>query len=304
MLWNSINNFFKEKYGERVHRIAVDAGFTCPNRDGTKGLGGCSYCGEEGARARYVDPDMSVKAQILKGIEHISRRYKASKFIAYFQAYSNTYADISRLEKVYYEAITADERIVGLAVSTRTDCINDEILHLLNSLSKKTFLWVEYGLQSVRQDILDKINRCDTVNNFTQTVLKTNEFNIPVVAHIICGFPEETKKDIVETALLLNNLNIWGIKFHSLYLTRDSALGKQFIGSPFPLLNEDEYVSRAADFLENLKPSILIHRLSSDVSADKLIAPDWIKNKQSVLKKIEYELIKRKSYQGYKYLNP
>lgn len=302
MLWNSVNNYFKNKFGEKVHRIAVDAGFTCPNRDGTKGIDGCCYCDEEGSRAAYVNPEISITEQIAKGIEHIHRRYKAKKFIVYFQPYTNTYASVEKLEKFYLEAINADNRIVGIAIGTRTDCITDDILNLLKDISKQKFLWVEYGLQSIRQDILDSINRCDTISNFKKIVQKTNALDINIVAHIIFGLPFEKSEDAKETAIFLNNLKIWGVKIHSLYLTKYSQFGKIYMDKPFDLISLSEYIYRTIDFLEYLNPEITIHRLASDVSQNKLIAPNWIKDKQKVIKGIEEELKKRNSYQGAKFI--
>lgn len=302
MLWLSANNYFKEKFGEKVHRVAVDAGFTCPNRDGTKGVGGCLYCDEGGARAAYVNPEAPVSEQIRLGIERISKRFKAEKFIAYFQAYSNTYTTPERLFALLNETLAVDSRIVGIALGTRADCLNNDILDVLSKINKRTFMWVEFGLQTIRQDILDKLNRCDSVDNFISSMEMMKNAGLKSLAHIIFGLPGEHAGIARETANLLNSCNIWGAKIHALYLTKTSDLGKQYLAEPFNLSSLAEYVDKAVEFLEYLNPETVIHRITSDVSPEKLVAPTWIMQKQNVISTIESSLVSRGSRQGSRFV--
>ena len=299
-LYNKFSEHLKETFGCRVYKISINAGFTCPNRNGTKGIGGCIYCDEFGSGNRaYLN--LSIPEQIKKGIEELKKKYKAEKFIAYFQAFSNTYASPDKLKKLYDEALQSPD-IVGLSIGTRPDCVNKDILAMINEYTEKYYVWIEYGLQSASDETLRKINRGHSVADFINAVKLTKNYDINICAHIILGLPFESKETMLKSADLLNELGIDGVKIHSLYVVKNSGLAELYQKGQFQTMTQEEYVTLAVDYLERLSPSIIIQRLTGETYRDLLIAPDWTLRKNETIKMIEEELKRRNSYQGKKYL--
>jgi radical SAM protein (TIGR01212 family) len=298
--YNSFSAHLRRQFGCRVYKVSVDAGFTCPTRDGTKARGGCLYCGEEGSRASYCDPDLPIGEQVRRGIEFLRRRYKAEKFIAYFQPYTNTYAPVEVLRRAYDEALSVDT-IVGLSIGTRPDCISPQVLDLLEDYQGKTYLWVEYGLQSAREKTLELINRHHTVSEFVSAVEQTRDRGIRVCAHVILGLPKETRSDMLASADLLNSLGVNGVKIHSLYVNRNAPLARMYQAGELRLLSLEEYVALVCDYLERLAPDILIHRLTGEAPPTLLVAPQWCTDKSGVIRCIQQELERRDSVQGSRY---
>jgi radical SAM protein (TIGR01212 family) len=294
----TFSKHLKSVFGSSVYKISIDAGFTCPNRDGFKGKGGCLYCDERGSGASYIQRDLSVKDQIITGINRIKKTREVQKFIAYFQAFSNTYAPVSHLKKLYDEALSI-EGVVGLSVGTRADIITEEILDLLEEYSKKTYFWVEYGLQSIHDKTLNLINRGHTYKEFEDTFLKTKNRRIKICVHIIVGLPGETREEILQTAEKLAELKPDGIKIHSLYIAKGSPIEKYYNKGEIKLLEQDEYISIIADLLERIPKDIIIQRLVGETNKDALVEPKWILNKIKIIYEINNELIKRNTYQGY-----
>lgn len=280
----TLSEFLKGRFGEKVFKVSLDAGFTCPNRDGSKGTGGCIYCNSETlVPLSYTGED--IKGQILSGMEKVRRRHNANKFIAYFQINSNTYAPIDYLKKVYREALLPD--IVGLAVSTRPDCVDYEVLDLLKELKKERFLWLELGLQTANDSTLLTINRGHNASEFKDAVERARLSGIDVCAHVIIGLPDETRDDMLATARFLRDSRVWGVKFHQLQVLKDTPLLKLYEEGKVKTLSLDEYASIVAESLTILPPSTVIHRLSGDAPLKYLVAPRWGANKFIVAEHIE-----------------
>jgi len=294
--YRDLNSHLRERFGCRVQRIALDAGLTCPNRDGTKGKNGCIYCNPRGSGTGR-GASMTITQQILLGKERLARRYKAKKFIAYFQSFSNTYAPVERLESLYREAL--DHRdIVGLAIGTRPDCAPPPVLDLLEELNKETYLWVEYGLQSIHDATLKLINRGHTFQDFLRTVEKTRRRGIEVVVHVILGLPGEGKKEMLATARALGELDIQGVKLHLLYVIQGTPLARIYQQGSYRCLTREEYVDIVGEFLALLPPHVVIHRLTGDPHPQELLAPAWALEKQANLAAIHRSLEERDLWQG------
>lgn len=301
--YKSFSEHLRGHFGCRVYKVSVDAGFTCPTRDGTKARGGCLYCGEEGSRASYCDPDLPISEQVRRGIEFLRRRYKAEKFIAYFQPYTNTYAPVEVLRRVYDEALAVDD-IVGLSIGTRPDCVSPQVLDLLAEYNDRTYIWVEYGLQSAREKTLQYINRQHTVGEFVSVVEQTHTRGMRVCAHVILGLPHETRNDMLASADLISGLHVNGVKIHSLYINKNAPLARLYDTGQLQLLSLDEYVELVCDYLERLAPDILIHRLTGEAPPNLLLAPQWCAEKSAVIRRIRQELERRGSEQGSRYSPP
>ena len=294
--YRDLNSHLRERFGCRVQRIALDAGLTCPNRDGTKGRGGCIYCNPRGSGTGR-GASMTITQQILLGKERLARRYKAKKFIAYFQSFSNTYAPVERLESMYREAL--DHRdIVGLAIGTRPDCVPPPVLNLLEELNKETYLWVEYGLQSIHHATLKLINRGHTFQDFLRAVDETRRRGIEVVVHVILGLPGEGKKEMLATARALGELDIQGVKLHLLYVIQGTPLARMYRQGSYRCLTREEYVDIVGEFLALLPPHVVIHRLTGDPHPQELLAPAWALEKQANLEAIHRSLEERDLWQG------
>ena len=302
------SRYLKDKFKQRVHKISVDAGFSCPNKDGKISKEGCIYCDNKGFSFNTRVGVRDLREQIESGIEAGKKRFKAEKFILYFQAYTNTYAEVNVL-KEKYDIIKNYPEIVGLAIATRPDCVNREILDLINSYTENYEVWLEYGLQSIHRKTLDYINRGHYFEEFVGAVKETRKREkIKICAHVIIGLPYEWRKRedknmILETARAISELKLDGVKIHPLHIIKGTKLEEIYKNGGYEPLSLDEYIDLAVSFLESLSPEIIIQRISADCPSDLLVAPDWILNKQGVLRKIESKLERGNSYQGKKFKN-
>ncbi|UCD15268.1 MAG: TIGR01212 family radical SAM protein [Candidatus Omnitrophota bacterium] len=296
----SFSSYLRERFGERVHRISINAGFSCPNLDGTKDSGGCIFCNNKAFSYFANLEGFSLEEQIAAGIEYGRRRFKAKKFILYFQSFSNTYGDINFL-KEKYSCIKKFDNIVGLAVSTRPDCIDEEKLNVIERFKEDYEVYVEYGLGSVHNKTLGLINRNHKFADFQKAVALTQEYGINTGAHLILGLPGETASDMFATMRILSKMPLWGVKFHCLHVVKDTHLEQMYRNNEIKLLSEDEYVNILVRALELIPKNWVILRLVSDADRNLLVAPFWLNDKHRILKKIEEEFNKRKSYQGLRY---
>jgi uncharacterized protein len=287
-LYRDYNSYLRETFGCRVQKITLDAGLTCPNRDGTLGTGGCVYCNARGSGTGAAQ-SQSIAAQIRAAKKNLARRYKAKKFIAYFQSFSNTYAPLEKLAKLYDEAL-ADSDIVGLSIGTRPDCVPDAVLDHLAGISKRRLVWIEYGLQSAKDETLALIRRGHTVSQFDDAVRRTRKRSIPVCAHVILGLPGETSEDMLDTARHLALQDIQGVKIHLLYVVAGTVLDRWYSAGSYRPLTREEYVSAVCGFLALLPPHVIIQRLTGDPHPDELVAPPWALEKQKNLAAIHQRL--------------
>lgn len=296
--YHTLDYFYKHKFGCKVFKVSLNGGFTCPNIDGTIGTKGCIYCSKMGS-GEYAGNITDDLIKQFNDIKKMMNKKWSGKYIGYFQARTNTYAHVSKL-KEKYEAILSLDDVVGLSIATRPDCINDECLDYLEQLSKRTFLTIELGLQTIHEVTTSLINRCHTLACFDQMVYKLRDRNINVVVHIINGLPYETKEMMLDTIRHVNSLDIQGIKIHMLHIIKDTELSKMYDDSPFHILTRDEYVDIVCDQLELLRPEIVINRITGDPKVDDLIEPKWLVKKFCVLNEIDKELKRRNTYQGYR----
>ena len=299
--YNQFSRLLKDKFGAKVYKITLDAGFSCPNRDGTISKGGCIFCDEGGSFSQAHSNLLSVEQQVKEGIKTLSARFKAEKFMSYFQAYSNTYKPVKELEKIYNSALT-DEKIIGLSIGTRPDCVDDEKLSLIAGYKDDYYTWVEYGLQSIHNKTLKKINRGHDFDCFLRAYEKTKEKGINVCLHVILGL-WETHDEMMQTAQKLAELRVDGVKIHMLCALENTRLADMYKNNEIDFMSEDEYINTVCDFLEYLPPETSIHRLAGNGLKKNLIAPRWLGKKLDCLNKIDREFIKRNSYQGIKFLN-
>lgn len=299
--YNQFSRLLKDKFGAKVYKITLDAGFSCPNRDGTISKGGCIFCDEGGSFSQAHSNLLSIEQQVQEGIKTLSARFKAEKFMSYFQAYSNTYKPVKELEKIYNSALT-DEKIIGLSIGTRPDCVDDEKLSLIAGYKDDYYTWVEYGLQSIHNKTLKKINRGHDFDCFLRAYEKTKEKGINVCVHVILGL-WETHDEMMQTAQKLAELRVDGVKIHMLCALENTRLADMYKNNEIDYMSEDEYINTVCDFLEYLPPETSIHRLAGNGLKKNLIAPRWLGKKLDCLNKIDREFIKRNSYQGIKFSN-
>ena len=292
-----LNDFLKEKFNEKIYKVSLDGGFTCPNRDGKVSRGGCIFCSENGSGDFTATKLKSIHAQIEEQINLVSKKYKGDKYIAYFQNFTNTYAEVSYLRKIYQEALS-HEKIVGLAIATRPDCLGDDILELLAELNKKTFLWVELGLQTLNDDVAKYFNRAYETEIYKEASKKLNRLNIKFVTHIIIGLPKEENDDYLKTAIFAQNCGTWGIKLHLMYVVKNTPLEKLYLNGALKVNTKEEYVEKVVNVLENISSEIVVHRLTGDGDRETLVAPLWSIKKIDVLNSIHKELKRRNTYQG------
>lgn len=297
--YRHLNEYYKEKFGERTLKICIDGGFTCPNRDGTKGYGGCIYCSERGS-GELINNCGDIEKQV-KHYFTTYRAERANKFIVYFQNFTNTYDTIENLKKKYDSALI-DDRIVGISIGTRPDCITEEIAKLLKSYTNKYYVCVELGLQTSNDKIGELINRGYTSKQFTQAVNILNKYNIDVVAHIMVGLPTETKKDIEDTVNFINGHKLEGVKIHSTYVVENTKLADMYKNGEYKALDLDDYIETLIDIMTHLKHELIIHRISGDAPKDILLAPSWNKHKMWILHGFEKRFRARDLWQG-KYYN-
>jgi len=295
--YNDLNSYFKGLYGARVHKISVDAGLTCPNRDGTISWNGCIYCNEKGSGTGAHNRGLSIRSQLEGSKKAIIKRFKAKYFIAYFQSFTNTYAPLKTLKQLYDQALAVED-IVGLSIGTRPDCVNEQILTLLSDYAKQYLIWLEYGLQSIHDITLKKINRGHDFACFKKAVENTRNRGINICAHVILGLPGENRAMMMETAEMLGDLGIDGVKLHLQYVVKGTALEKFYRNNQYSCLNQIEYANLVCDFLERLPSSMIIHRLTGDPHPAELVAPDWALNKPEIFALIKQTLENRDSWQA------
>lgn len=313
----TLNDEMKKIFGQKIVKLSLDGGFTCPTRDGTKGTRGCVFCSETGSgefsgSMEYIRLNskeniqeelakINIKNQIDSQIKLLSDKWSYVKYIAYFQNFTNTYADTKYLYALYEEAIK-NEDVVGLAIATRADCLDDDVMGVLDYFNKKTFLFVEIGLQSIHEKSEKFIRRGYDLKVFEKSLEKLNEKNIKTVIHTIVGLPTESVSDMMVTYRYLREKNIWGIKIQQLNILKNTDLAKYYEQNKFELMSVDEYISFVCDVIENLRDDIVVHRITGDGAKQELIEPRWILNKRYILNGVDKELKARDSYQG-KYKN-
>jgi radical SAM protein (TIGR01212 family) len=298
--YRTFGAYMRNKFGTTVYKVNVDAGFTCPNRDGTLGLSGCIYCNNDSFRPGSCRPTLSVGEQVENGISYIRRRYKAERFLAYFQPFTNTYGPADELERLYLEAL-AEPSVIGLAIGTRPDAVDEAKLRLLESLASRYFVLVEYGLQSIYDKSLNFINRGHDYDAFLNALRLTVGRGIHIGAHIIVGFPTETREEMLAMAEEVSLLPVEFLKVHQLQVVRETPLEKMFGEHPFHTFGYEEYLDFIADFIERISPEIVMQRLFATAPDSILVAPQWGKNRHEILRDIEKRLELRDTYQGKKY---
>ena len=292
MLYRNLSGYFREKYGKRLSKICIDGGFSCPNRDGTVGVGGCIYCGERGAGEHITGGDIT--SQVRRALDAAK---EGEEFVAYFQNFTNTYAELSVLRE-RYDAALIDERIRVLAIGTRPDCISPEVCELIASYSDRVDVWVELGLQTANDRTAEIINRGYKTEVFDKAVKLLSEYSIPVVVHLIVGLPTEGREEIEETARHLSAMPIWGIKIHSIYVSRGTRLAEMYASREYEPPTEDEYLQSVIYILTHISPKTVVHRLTGDCPEGQLIAPEWNRNKHALIEKIHEEMKSRGLRQG------
>ncbi len=295
--YRKLNTFLRHTFGERVYRVGLCGGFTCPNRDGSKGIGGCIFCNPASSQPLDYAPGMSVTRQLDLGTDYVRWRHAAEKFIAFFEDCTTTYAEAAKLEVLYREAIS-HPRVVGLALSTRPDCLSGEVLDLLERISSGTFLWVELGVQSSRETSLERINRCHTVADSRRAIAELLARNIAVSGHVILGLPGEGHDDILATARFLAETGVHGVKIHNLHVVKDTVLAAMYHRGEFLPMTLVTYVDLVVRFLEHLPPGMIIQRLTGEAPRRLTVAPGWSVNKLAVFNAIETELERRDTWQG------
>ena len=297
--YNTFGQYMKKLYHRSVYKVNVDAGFTCPNRDGSLATGGCIYCNNDSFRPSACTSTASLHDQIEKGMPYLRSRYGAERFIVYFQPYTNTYASVEVLERLYREALD-NPGVVGLAIGTRPDCIDAEKISLLATLSRDHFILVEYGLQSIYDKTLAFINRGHDFACFKNALALTIGRGIHVGAHLILGFPTETRKEMLDMADVLSGLPIEFLKIHQLQVVKETALADLYEKKPFATFGYHEYIEMLADFLERLSPDVVLQRLFAAAPDEILIAPVWNKTRSELLRDLDTFMEQRGSYQGKK----
>lgn len=295
----TLNYYYKQLFGEKVFKVSLNGGFNCPNKDGTVGTGGCIFCSRLGSGDFAGNQMKPLDEQFNEVLEIMKQKWPHAKYIGYFQANTNTYADVLEI-KDKYEKILAIDNVIGLNIATRSDAISDDVLNYLSELNKKTFLTIELGLQSAHDETLKLINRGHDLKNFIECVKRLQKRNICVVVHIINGLPNETKEMMIETVKLLNALKIDGIKIHMLHIIKNTKLADIYLDKHFHILSKDEYIDIVINQLECLDENIVIHRITGDPVREDLIAPNWLLKKFCVLNDIDKEMVKRNTYQGIK----
>ena len=297
--YHTLDYFYKNKFHSKVFKVSLNAGFSCPNIDGTVGYGGCIYCSKTGSGEFAGNKEDSLKKQFNTVKEKMLKKWPNAKYIGYFQARTNTYAEVDTLKRLY-ETVLSFDNVIGLSIATRPDAISEECLDYLKELNEKTYLTIELGLQSTNEKTAKLINRCHSLESFENMVKKLRQNNINVVVHIINGLPYETKEDMLNTVKYLNNLDIQGIKIHMLSILKDTPLEELYQREHFKILSKEEYIDIVIEQLELLRPEIVIHRITGDPKVEDLIEPKWLIKKFCVLNDIDKEMVKRDTYQGKK----
>ncbi|MGA2936152.1 MAG: TIGR01212 family radical SAM protein [Syntrophobacteraceae bacterium] len=298
-LYRDYSSYLRETFGCRVQKISLDAGLGCPNRDGIVGRGGCIYCNEKGSgtgAARFA----GILEQIRAGKERLAAKYKAKKFIAYFQSFSNTYAPLPKLAALYDQALS-DPDVVGLSIGTRPDCVTDQTLDYLAVLGENHLIWLEYGLQSAKDETLERIRRGHSVADFIDAVKRTRARKIPVCAHVILGLPAENTEDMLRTARFLALQDVQAVKIHLLYVIRGTTLDEMYSSGAYSSLSREGYAAAVGEFLALLPPHIIIQRLTGDPHPEELVSPAWALDKQRNLQAVRAYMEEKGLYQGKNY---
>jgi radical SAM protein (TIGR01212 family) len=298
--YRTFNNYLRDYFGTRVYKVPVDAGFTCPNRDGVRAFGGCTFCDERGSGAPTIDQTLNVREQLTTGIERVRNRFKAKKFLAYFQAFTNTYAPESVLRQLY-DVPFEFEDMVGLVIGTRPDCVPDDVLDLLCEYDEKTFVWLEIGLQTAVNRTLDLINRGHSAQEFFDAVKRAKSRNLKVATHLIFGLPGETEAEMMDTVAQVASCGVDAIKIHQLCVYKGTPMERDYIRGELPMLAEDTYVRLVCDSLELIHPDQIVMRLVAEGPRADVIAPEWCFDKRAVMDKIDLELNRRGTIQGMRY---
>jgi len=296
----SLREHLKAEWGAALHRLCLDAGFTCPNRDGSKAFGGCTFCDVAGSGASHIEGALGVRRQVLHQIAQCEQRHGPTRYIAYLQAFTNTYAPLDRLRAVY-EAAVCHPDVAVLSVGTRSDCVDAPVCELLAGFGDRVQVWLELGLQSVNQATLDRVNRAETPDDFRQACRLARTYGLRVVAHVIVGLPGDTPADYLRAVDLLNAEGVWGVKIHNLYIDRRAPMAADWEAGSITLPTRDEYVASVCDMLERLRPDMVIHRLSGQAPRAYHLAPAWALEKSALLKAITAEMRRRESVQGCRY---
>lgn len=297
--YHTLNYFYKNKFGIKVFKVSLNGGFSCPNLDGRIGYGGCIYCSKSGSGEFGGDKEDSLEEQFLKMKEVVNKKHIPCKYIGYFQARTNTYASLDVL-KEKYECILKQDDVIGLNIATRCDAISEDCLDYLEELSKRTFLTIELGLQTIHEKTSILINRCHSLKQFEDMVVKLRKRNINVCVHIINGLPYETEEMMLDTVRYLNKLDIQGIKIYMLYIIKDTVIDTMYKKERFKILSKEEYIDIVIKQLELLRPEIVINRITSDPDKETLVEPRWLIDKCQLLNDIDKEMKRRNTYQGIK----
>ena len=295
--YHTLNYYYKNKFGIKVFKVSLNGGFSCPNLDGTVGFGGCIYCSKSGSGEFGGDKEKSLTEQFYEMRDIVNKKHIPCKYIGYFQARTNTYADIETLKKKYEEVLALPD-VIGLNIATRCDAISDECLEYLCELNKKTLLTIELGLQTIHDKTSKLINRCHTLEQFDSMVKKLRERHINVVVHIINGLPYETEEMMLDTVRHINELDVQGIKIHMLHVIKDTGMANLYLNEKFHILSKDEYIDIVIKQIEVLDTKIIVNRITSDPDKDTLLEPTWLIEKCQLLNDIDKEMKKRNTYQG------
>jgi hypothetical protein len=296
--YTQLSTFLRGRFGCRVQKITIDAGLSCPNRDGTISTGGCIYCNERGS-GTGLSRHIRIKDQLIQGKKQLSKRYKAKKFLAYFQAHTNTYASLKHLKFLYDEALSVPD-IVGLCIGTRPDCVSEEILDLLQSYNQKSLIWLEYGLQSIHDDTLSRINRGHDSQSFINAITATKKRGLLTCVHLILGLPFETRNHVIQTAKVVAKLELDAVKIHLLYVVKNTPMEIMYRNRQYQCLYPLQYADWVCDVIERLPTKTVIQRLTGDPHPHELVAPTWALNKHATLNLIHQRLKDRKTFQGRK----
>lgn len=297
--FNDFPSYFRRKFKERIQKVSIDAGFTCPNRDGSKGVGGCTYCNNKSFNPDYCTPVKSIRVQVEEGIDFFHAKYKSQKYLAYFQAYSNTYGDLDQIKALYEEALE-HEKVVGLVIGTRPDCVNQDILNYLETLAKDYYIGIEYGIESANDKALEAINRGHTYAEAEAAILNTANRGIHIGAHLVNGLPFDTKESMLEHAVRLSKLPIEALKLHQLQILNHTVMAKEYEENPerFYLFEMDEYLDFMVDVIERIHPEVKLERFINQAPPGWVIAPKWgVKNYQFV-NLLDKKLKERDTWQG------
>ncbi|NQV16491.1 TIGR01212 family radical SAM protein [bacterium] len=295
--FNNYNHYLQTTYGEKIRKVSLHGGFTCPNRDGSLGYGGCIYCNNDSFVPHYIDEGMTIPAQMDVSIPFMIDRYGVQKYIAYFQAYSNTYDELDKLKQLYEEAL-GYPNVVGLDIGTRSDCVDEALLEHLARINEKVHVTLEYGIESIHDETLKWMNRGHDYDSIVRAVELTRQYGIKVAGHVIMGFPVESRDMMLETGMAANSLGLDFLKIHQLHVVKGTVLAKRFQDAPFPLFHSDEYIELVVDILERLNPGIVIQRLFGDAPDELLIAPRWGFNIPKLTHLVDLELKHRDTWQG------